>query len=300
MVRVITDSTASIPRELRSELDIEVISLSINRGDKEYLEAETDLDAFYQDIYEMIDDIPTSSQPSQATVKDAIERIADTGAEVMGVFLSSKMSGTFETFLRIADEVSQERPDFKFAALDSMSNCMETGFAAIAAAKAAQEGKTLEECAKAAEESLMCSKFMFTPESLVFLEKGGRIGKAAALIGQMINLAPILTVKDGEAATLAKTRTQKKAMAKIVKEFEKDIAAYGLKDMVVHYIGSKIPAEKWAEEVINPIIKAKAMVIPASLIIGVHVGPAVGLMYECKKHLPGKYSGAAPKAIYAR
>lgn len=300
MVRVITDSTASIPQDIREELDIEVVSLSVHRGDTEYIEAETDLDAFYQEIHQMVDDIPTSSQPSQAAIKAAIERIAESGAEMMGVFLSTKMSGTFETTLRIAKEVANEHPGFKFALLDSMSNCMETGFAAIAAARAAKEGKGLEDCAHAAEESLLSSRFLFTPESLTFLEAGGRIGKAAALIGGLINLAPILTVKDGEAATFSKTRTQKKAMAKIVKEFEEDIAKYGLKDLVVHYIGSKIPAEKWAAEAIEPIIKAKARIVPASLIIGIHVGPAVGLMYECKKYLPNKYSAATPKTLFAR
>lgn len=120
---------------------------------------------------------------------------------------------------------------------------------------------------------------------------------AEQLLGGVINITPILTVKDGEAATAAKTRSQKKAMAKIVKLFEEDIAAYGLKNLVVHYIGSKIPAEKWAEEVINPLVGFKARVVPASPVIGVHVGPAVGIAYECKQRIEGKFTAATPEVV---
>lgn len=121
--------------------------------------------------------------------------------------------------------------------------------------------------------------------------------RAEQLLGGVINITPILTVKDGEAATAAKTRSQKKAMAKIVKLFEEDIAAYGLKNLVVHYIGSKIPAEKWAEEVINPLVGFKARVVPASPVIGVHVGPAVGIAYECKQRIEGKFTATTPEVV---
>lgn len=297
MVRVITDSTSSIPADVRAELGIEVLSLIINRGGKSFVEAETDLDAFYEDIYEMVDDIPTSSQPSQKDIQDMLERLADEGEEVLGIFISSMMSGTFETFLRVAKEVAEERPGFKFAAIDSMTNCLEMGYAAISAATAAKEGMSLEQCARVAEESLHSSRFLFTPESLIFLEAGGRIGKAAALIGHIIHIAPILSVVDGEACHLGKARSQKKAMEMIVRILEEDIAVHGLKDLVVHYIGSKKPAEKWAEEVINPLIGFKARVVPASPVIGVHVGPAVGVAYELKSRIAEKYSSTIPEVV---
>lgn len=109
--------------------------------------------------------------------------------------------------------------------------------------------------------------------------------------------SPILAVKEGEAATAAKTHSQKKAVAKIVKLFEEDVAAYGLNTLVIHYIGSKIPAEKWAEEVINPLVGFKARVVPASPVIGVHVGPAVGIAYECKQRIEGKFTGPSPEVV---
>lgn len=153
MVRIITDSTSSIPQDIRAELGIEVTSLIINRNGEELVESETDLDAFYKDIYEMADNIPTSSQPPLGKVREVVESIAKTGA-------------------------------------------------------------SLDDCIQAANTSLHSTRFVFAPESLLFLQKGGRIGKAAALIGNMISLTPVLTVNDGEASTFSKCRTQKKALAK--------------------------------------------------------------------------------------
>lgn len=297
MVRIVTDSTSSLPADIKADLGIETISLIINRLNLSYIESETDLDVFYQDIYEMADDIPTSSQPSQKDIKDSLQNICSEGEEALGIFLSSKMSGTFETFLHVAHEVAEENPGFRFAAIDSMTNCMEMGHAIISAAKAAKSGLSLEECSSAANESLHSSRFLFTPESLRFLEKGGRIGKAAALIGNAIKIVPVLTVKDGEAASFAKARSQKKAMEKIVKTFADDISRYGLKEVTVHYIGSKAPAERWANEVVNPLIGFRARILPASPVIGVHVGPAVGIAYECNSRINNKYTLTTPEVI---
>ena len=86
-------------------------------------------------------------------------------------------------------------------------------------------------------------------------------------------------------------------MAKIVKTLEDDISHYGLKELTVHYIGSKVPAERWANEVINPLVGFKARVLPASPVIGVHVGPAVGIAYECNSRISNKYTFAGPEII---
>ena len=137
MVRIITDSTSSIPQDIHAELGIEVTSLIINRNGEELVESETDLDAFYKDIYEMADNIPTSSQPPLGKVREVVESIAKTGDEVLGIFISSKLSGTFESFVHTAKEVKNDLPNFRFAAIDSMTTCMEMGWPAIAAAKAA-------------------------------------------------------------------------------------------------------------------------------------------------------------------
>lgn len=296
MIRIITDSTSSLPQDLRDKLGIQLLNLVVNRDGVGYVEGEMDLDEFYSDIYEMADNIPTSSQPSALDVEEILEEAAAAGDEVLGIFISSRMSGTFEGVVRAAKEVAERHPDFKYALIDSMTNCMELGWTIIAACETRDEGGSLEECVEAATRAMSSTRFIFAPESLKFLEKGGRIGKASALLGNMLNISPILTVKDGEAATFSKVRTQKKALAKMVEVFKRDVKAYGLRNVAVHYIGSRTPALEWAREVIEPLIGRGVMVLPASPVIGVHVGPAMGLAYECAAPIEGKFT-IAPEVI---
>ena len=83
----------------------------------------------------------------------------------------------------------------------------------------------------------------------------------------------------------------------MIKILEEDIANYGLKNLVIHYIGSKLPAELWADKIIHPLIGMKADILPASPVIGVHVGPALGIAYECTQRIPHKFSTLTPEII---
>ena len=152
-----------------------------------------------------------------------MRRAALAGDEVLGIFISGRMSGTFEGVARAARETAKRHPDFKYALIDSMTNCIELGWAVVAACEARDAGGNLEECVEAATHAMSSTRFIFAPESLKFLEKGGRIGKASALLGNMLNISPILTVKNGEAATFSKVRTQKKALTKMVDVFKRDV-----------------------------------------------------------------------------
>ncbi|MFR3273113.1 MAG: DegV family protein [Slackia sp.] len=138
---------------------------------------------------------------------------------------------------------------------------MELGWPVVSAAKAAASGMGLHECAQHVCERVRSTRFIFAPESLRFLEKGGRIGKASALLGNALRISPILTVKDGVASTYAKVRTQKKAMDKMVGILKQDMEEHGLRNIAVHYIGSKQPAEEWARDVIRPLIGRDVAVV---------------------------------------
>jgi DegV family protein with EDD domain len=298
MIRIVTDSVSSIPHELAEQLDIQVVTLFVNRDGAEYEDATMDLDAFYADIYDMIDDIPTSSQPSQAEFESVFEKIAADGDELLGIFMSSKMSGTFDSALRCARAVAARHAGFKFAVIDSTSNSYDEGLVVMEAVAARDAGQSLEECARVVEYAISCTRFLFTPESLTFLQKGGRIGGAAALLGNLIQLSPVLTVRDSEATTFAKVRTRKKALDKIISAFKEDVEAHGLRDIVVHYIGDKTPAVEWARDVIEPIVGRKVHVLPVSPVIGLHVGPSVGIAYQCVQKIAGKLTDQRAELVF--
>lgn len=288
MIKILTDSVASIPADAAREAGIDVITLYVNRDGRELADADMDLDAFYADIYDMVDNIPTSSQPSQAALEAVFEEAAQAGDEVLGVFISTGLSGAYEGAVRAARAVAARNIGFSYALVDSSSCGYDEAWPVFDAVAARAAGEDLEGCTRAVLKGIESTRFLFTPETLTFLQKGGRIGNAAALLGNLIQLSPVLTVSDGKADTFAKVRTRKKALDRIVTEFKKDVEQHGLKHVVVHYIGDKAPAVAWAREVVEPLIGRTVSVLPVSPVIGLHVGPAVGIAYECASALAGK------------
>ena len=291
MIKILTDSVASIPADAAREAGIDIITLYVNRDGRELADAGMDLDAFYADIYDMVDNIPTSSQPSQAALEAVFEEAAQAGDEVLGVFISTGLSGAYEGAVRAARAVAARNIGFSYALVDSSSCGYDEAWPVFDAVAARTAGEDLEGCTRAVLKGIESTRFLFTPETLTFLQKGGRIGNATALLGNLIQLSPVLTVCDGKTTTLAKVRTRKKALDRIVTEFKKDVEQHGLKHVVVHYIGDKAPAVAWAREVVEPLIGRTVSVLPVSPVIGLHVGPAVGLAYECASALAGKISG---------
>ncbi|WP_418831261.1 DegV family protein [Paraeggerthella sp.] len=288
MIKILTDSVASIPADMAKAAGIEVITLFVNRAGVEHADATMDLDEFYAGIYDMVDDIPTSSQPSQLTLERAFEEAALAGDDVLGIFISTGLSGTYEGAVRAARAVKARNIHFSYVMIDSASCGFDEAWPVLDAVAARDAGEDLAGCAAAALSGIESTRFLFTPETLTFLQKGGRIGNAAALLGNLIQLAPVLTVTDGSATTLAKVRTRKKALERIVSTFKQDVEERGLKNVVVHYIGDKAPAVEWAREVIDPLVGRAVDVLPVSPVIGLHVGPAVGLAYECAAPVAGK------------
>ena len=299
MIRIVTDSTASIPRELALENGIEVATMYLNYNGREYEDATMDVDAFYEDIQDMVDNIPTSSQPSQGAFEQMFEDAAITGDSVLGIFMSSDMSGTVDGALRAARSVGARHAGFTFRIIDSLSNSFDEAWAVLAAAAARTAGCTLDQCCDVAKGVVARTRFLFTPESLRFLKAGGRIGTAAALLGSIMKLCPILTVTDGVTTTYAKVRTHKKALAVIADKFKADAAEFGLRNAIVHYIGSADEARAWARDVIEPICGREVDVIPVSPCIGLHVGPAVAIAYECERVLPGKLTPGFTVPVYS-
>lgn len=292
MIKVVTDSVASLPREVAQSDDVEVVSLYLNDQGREYADSDMDVDAFYERIYDMADNPPTSSQPSQGKLEALFESIAQSGDEVLGIWISSKLSGAYEGVLRAVRAVESRNISFSYCMIDSSSCGYDEAFPVLAGIRAVREGKTLHEAAVATLESIASTRFLFTPESLTFLQKGGRIGGAAALVGNLIKISPVLTVVDGLPQAVAKVRTQRKALDRILSTLQDDIAnCGGLKDLVVHYIGDKTPALNWARDVVEPLLSRKVKVLPVSPVVGLHVGPAVGIAYECNEPLSGKITG---------
>lgn len=281
-VQVITDSVASLPAEDVESLGIERVSLYVHDGDQNLADLDLDPDAFYRRLADLTH-LPTSSQPSVEALVNAFRSAIERGSDALGIFMSEKMSGTVETARMAADMVREQLPAGRIEILDSRTNSMEEGFVAEAAARAAQAGESIENCIAVATETMQRTRYLFTPETLEYLRRGGRIGTASALLGGLLQIKPILTVNEGETDVFARVRTRQRALAAIAAKFADDANAYGLRDVVVHYIGERGPAEKFAAEYVQPIAGRPVRVVPVSPVIGVHVGPAVAVAYVTER-----------------
>lgn len=289
-VKIITDSTSYINEDLQREFDIEIISLNIAFDDESFKETEISNDLFYQKMKEK--GIPVSSQPSTAEIEQKIKSIISTGDSVLCVLLSSKMSGTFDSVSVIRNRILEENPEASIELIDSESNCMQLGFAAIVGAKAAKNANTIEEVKKAVEDNLKRSRFIFIPANLTYLKKGGRIGGASALVGNFLKLIPILTVEDGVTTVLNKIRTKKKAVDVLIEKVISDITEFGLGGIVIHHINCLDEAKNIIQIMKNKLKESNfnanidISICNIGPVIGVHVGPgAIGIAYYTERDL---------------
>lgn len=277
-VKIVTDSTSYIDEKIRKDYDISVISLNISFKDISFKEIEVDNDTFYKRIEEK-GEFPKSSQPSLGEIYEVFLNLVRENNDVVGIFISSDMSGTYSSALLAKNMVLKEYPSAKIEIIDSRSNCMQLGFSVIEAAKEAQKGSSIEEVVKAAKDNINRSRFLFIPDTLDYLVKGGRIGEATALLGKILKIIPILTVANGKTAIFDKVRTKKKAVMQMMDTFLGDVKRFQFGNIVVHHID----CEEEAKEIANTIksfIGKDINVCPIGPVIGAHVGPgAVGLAY---------------------
>ena len=191
------------------------------------------------------------------------------------------MSGTFSTSLLVKDMILENYPDANIVMIDSRSNCMQAGFVVLSAAKAVDENKSLDEVLFIIKNVIENSKFIFVPDSLEYLKKGGRIGSAAALLGSLLQIKPILTVEDGKTTVFTKVRTKKKAINKIIDTVLDQNSKSPIKGVVVHHINCETEGQDLANKLKSSLGLDNIKVQSIGPIIGLHVGPgSIGVAYH--------------------
>ncbi len=282
-IKIITDSTSYIPKELIEKYDITVVSLGVVINNIANKEIEIENDKFYKTL-EKLDSIPTSSQPSVDDLFNSFDKVIGEGHEALGVFISSEMSGTYATCNQLIKTMIMDKyPKARMEVIDSASNCMQMGYAVLEAVKLAQEGKSMEEVIAGVEAIKSKSRFLFVPDTLEYLKKGGRIGGAAALFGALLQIRPILTVEAGKTSVFDKVRTKQKAILKIIEKLQQDIKNRGLGQVIVHHINCEEEGRALANK-IKEILGIDVDIQCIGPVIGCHVGPkTVGVVYYTEK-----------------
>ena len=280
-IRIVTDSTSYIPEEFIDKYDISIVSLNVIMNGESTREVELDNKTFY-DKMSLCNEIPSSSQPSPDEIYKTFENIIIKGDSVIGIFISSDMSGTVSSANLIKNMLLEKYPTAQIEIVDSRTNCMQMGYVAIEAAKAAKEGKNLSEVLTLCNNIINNSRFLFTPDSLEYLKKGGRIGGASALLGTLLQIKPILTVHDGKTTVFTKVRTKKKAVDTIVNTLIDDLRDKELGGVIVHHINCPEEGLTLANK-IKEKLNINVAIDNIGPIIGLHVGPgSIGIAYFYK------------------
>jgi DegV family protein with EDD domain len=277
-VAVITDSTAYIPDALVKAHSITVVPQVLIWGEETFRDG---VDIMPEDFYKRLGSakvMPTTSQVAIVDMKAAFEKLLESGYDVLGVFISAKLSGTMQSALQ-AREMLPKAAD-KIRLVDSTSTSMAMGFQILTVARAAQEGASMAECQKLAEKAREHTGVYFVVDTLEFLRRGGRIGGAQALLGSALNIKPILELRDGRIESIEKVRTKGKALDRMV-------------ELVAQRVGGRTPV-RLATLHANAETEARAALETASLqlqpietvfasvspVIGTHAGPGtVGLAF---------------------
>ncbi|WGU96936.1 DegV family protein [Paenibacillus dendritiformis] len=276
-IRIVTDSTADIPQELRERYRIEMIPLKVHFGNDMYQDAVTiNAERFYQLLVEA-KRLPTTSQPSPIEFLEVFKRLnAEPDTQIISIHLSAAFSGTYQSAV-LAKNMMEEEADITI--VDSKSASYGFGLIVVEAAKMAEAGRTKEEILAMIERYQRERKLFFLVDTLEYLQKGGRIGKAAALFGTLLNIKPILSIDDGgEVYAVEKVRGHKKAVARILEMLKQEFEGRPV-HTVMGYTSNPSAADELAAVIQNTLdVRSMDYTIVGS-VIGTHVGTGVAAVF---------------------
>ncbi|KZM57680.1 MAG: DegV family protein [Bacillaceae bacterium] len=277
-IAIVTDSTAYIPEEVRKRHGIHMIPLSVIFGDESYRE-EIDMTAesFWEEIKRQ-KELPTTSQPPVGEFVELFESLSKEYDAVISIHLSSGISGTYNGAVTAGQMVDS----IKVYPYDSEISCMAQGFYAIEAAKMAKEGKKPEEIIARLDEIKKSMDAYFMVDDLSHLQRGGRLTGAQALIGNLLQLKPLLHFVDKVIVPYEKIRTRKKAIQRIYQLFDEAASKHPVRAAVIH-ANRPEDAKKMKEELESKYPNSEFIISYFGAVIGTHLGEgAMGLCWYKK------------------
>jgi DegV family protein with EDD domain len=276
-IALVTDSTASMPKELVEKYKIVVTPQVLIWGQDTF---EDGVNITANEFYTRLKKttiMPTTTQVTVASFHNAYQSLLAQEYQILTIVISAKLSGTLNSALQAREMQPANAP---IEIVDSNSTAMGLGFHLLTVARAIEQGASFAECVALAQKAREHTGIFFAVDTLEFLHRGGRIGGATRFLGTMLNFKPILELRDGRVEAIERVRTRSKSLSRIV-------------ELAVEQIGSRTPVRlstlhanapedaklvmQEAAARLNPIEKITSEVSP---VVGVHAGPGVvGIVY---------------------
>lgn len=271
-IAIVTDSTADLPKEIAKENNITIVPLKVNFQDKNYTEG---VDITNQEFYEKLENsiaLPTTSQPSPSDFLLKYEELVQQGYDsIISIHISDKLSGTRQAAIIGASELTDKVKNF--IGYNSKQVGIATGLVTKVAAESVAQGKSFEQVLEDIDSAIEKMKIYVLVDTLKYLEKGGRIGKARALAGSLLSVKPILTMDDGEIVDKEKVRTRKKAILEIIDLVKKHKEYYGSIRFVISHSMALEEAYKLDDSLYAELGVRSEFISEVGSVVGTHIGP---------------------------
>ncbi len=273
MIRIVTDSTCDLPEEELTHYGIEFVPLNVNFGEESYLDKiEISSQEFYKKL-KQAEVHPSTSQPSPDAFEKCYREISDRGDQILSIHISSKLSGTIQS----ANIAKEMLPDRSIHVFDSGFASLPLGFMARYAAQLAEKGAPIENIKNELKRYQEKTSIYFMVDTLEYLRKGGRIGKAQAMLGGFIGIKPVLTIRGGEVLPQTKARSKAKAVKQIYELLKEEKSSHHVTAGIL-YSDIEEPIEPIMENINQNFNCDKITTTMFGPVIGVHLGPgAVGV-----------------------
>lgn len=269
VIKIVTDSTCDLPDDLLKELDITVVAEYLSFGEKIYRDqVDIQQDEFYEKLVSG-SVYPKTAQPTPQDFADVYTRLSATTDAIVSLHLSTKLSGTCNSALQGKKLVNTA---CRIEIVDSRLVSVALGLVVMQAAKMAQAGMSLEQIMAGISTSIANVHFLIYFDTLKYLAKGGRIGKAKALVGALLNIKPLLMLKDGELVPTLQVRTRAKGTA-ILEDFARK--ASSIEDLAVLYSTTPDAARDLVDRLAPLFPKERIILSRLGSALGVHGGPGV-------------------------
>jgi len=279
-VGILTDSTASIPKSLRDELQIEMVPYYIMRGLdtlRDMVDVQPDEFAEYLKTTRIL---PTTSNPSPGDYVTALKKLTEHTWEVVVLTMTSKGSGAYQSCLAAVDMLRDRMPKLQVEVVDTLTVAMSLGWSTIEAARAAKKGLGWKEVVNRAREVARKSTMIMTADTLRYLYMGGRIGRAQHLVGSLLNIKPIIGMEDGIIVPLGTERTRKKAYARIAELVREKVGVGSRIKVAFTHVAALDQLEGLQSLILEKFNCVEVLYCSLSSALAVHSGPGtVGINF---------------------
>lgn len=281
MFKIITDSTADLPKSYMEEHGIGCINLSYIVDGEVYGQGK-ELD--WKEFYNMMREgkMPTTSQVNPDEAKIYLEEAIKTDKEILCIAFSSGLSGTYNSIRIAAEELMEEHSDCRIIVIDSLAASMGEGLMVHKAVTLRDEGKSMDEVAQWIREHIQNFVHIVTVDDLFHLHRGGRVSKASAVLGTLAGIKPIIHVNDeGKLIVINRIRGRKKALSYLVDYMEEKLGSYKDKtDMIFIGHGDALEEAEGLRDMIKERFGYENYLISnIGPVIGSHTGPGVMVLF---------------------